>query len=492
MANQYAAGVTATQVGSYFVQQYYQVFQQQREYVHQFYNSSSSMIRVDGEINNSAMDMVQIHELITSLNFTGIEIKTINALDSWNGGLLVVVSGSVKSRDFSGWRKFVQSFFLAPQEKGFFVLNDMFHFVDEEVAHQSSAPAAQEHNVDYQTTISTHLPDPPDVCSDEIFGSCCTFYMEAFTFLDLKVSAYALEEEAAEYVNSVYIKGDEPVQEYNYQDNHQPEYESEPEPELQPKPEGDRLEEESHVEESSAWLQSTVTAVQEPQFYAEEPIGEPEKLTYASILRAKGRSTPSRSSQPAFTQIMPPAADDWNHVSQPVQKQSAPTLPNSDVEAIDEALSLEEGESKSVYVRNLPSSVTSNDILLEFKNFGKIKHDGVFLKNRMDTGVCYAFVEFEDVQSVRNAIEASPIQLAGRQVYIEERRPNAGGASRGGSWNDGEDEAEEGVVEGLTEGEVGKTAVTTDLEPMVAEACNFHKTIMGRLTAYASCPVFSF
>lgn len=40
------------------------------------------------------------------------------------------------------------------------------------------------------------------------------------------------------------------------------------------------------------------------------------------------------------------------------------------------------GDSKSVYVRNLPTTVTSLEIFQEFKNFGKIKQDGVFLKNR--------------------------------------------------------------------------------------------------------------
>ncbi|KAL3850006.1 hypothetical protein ACJIZ3_011888 [Penstemon smallii] len=409
MANQYAAPVSVTQVGSYFVQQYYQVFQQQQDCVHQFYNDSSSMIRVDGDISHSASDMGQIHQLIMSLNFTGIEIKTINSLESWNGGLLVVVTGSVKSRDFSGWRKFVQTFFLAPQEKGYFVLNDMFHFADEELAHQLSVPVAEEQNVNYQPTIPAHLPDPP-------------------------VSDYPLEEAARDYGNSILAEGDEPVIEYSYQDDHPPEPELEPEPEPEPEPEDDRPEEVTPYEDStsSAWFPSTVTAAQEPQPSAEEPVGEPEKLTYASILRAKGKPPTSISYQPAFPQSTPPAAD-WNHVSQPSLQQSTPTLPNSVVETFEEALSLEEGkgESQSVYVRNLPSTVTSLDIQQEFENFGKIKHDGVFLRNRQDTGVCYAFVEFEDVQSVQNAIKASPIQLAGKQVYIEERRPNTG-ASRGG------------------------------------------------------------
>ncbi|KAL8494460.1 hypothetical protein ACS0TY_025317 [Phlomoides rotata] len=417
MANQYGAQVTASQVGSYFVQQYYQVFQQQREYVHQFYNDSSSMMRVDGEICDSASDMMKIHDLLLSLNFTGIEIKTIKSLESWNGGVLVVVSGAVKSRDFSYWRKFVQTFFLAPQEKGYFVLNDMFHFADEEVAHQPSAPvAAQEQIIDYQPTISSHLPNAP-------------------------VSDYALEEEeAGEYVH---VEGEEPVQEYSYHEHLQqdpetePELEEEPEPEeeLEPEVEGDNFEEGTPFEEPTPVLPSTLTTVQEPQISAEEPIIEPEKLTYASILRAKGKSQPPISSLPAFTPRLP--ASDWNYVpqplpAQPLQQQPTPTFPAYGVDAQEESLSSQEGESKSVYVRNLPSTVTSHDLLQEFEIFGKIKHDGIFLRNRMDTGVCYAFVEFEDVQGVRSAIQASPIQLAGRKVYIEERRANAGGASRGG------------------------------------------------------------
>ncbi|CAI9774396.1 unnamed protein product [Fraxinus pennsylvanica] len=127
-------------------------------------------------------------------------------------------------------------------------------------------------------------------------------------------------------------------------------------------------------------------------------------------------------------------ASNWYQASQPSVQQSNPVasgVPDAGLDLIDNDLLQEEGESRSVYVKNLPSSVTSLDILQEFKNFGKIKHDGFFLKNRHDTGVCYAFVEFEDVQGARNAIKASPVQLAGRTFYIE-RGPNNSSASRGG------------------------------------------------------------
>ncbi|XP_042067568.1 nuclear transport factor 2-like [Salvia splendens] len=404
MVNQYSAQVTASQVGSYFVQQYYQVFQHQREYVHQFYNDSSSMMRVDGEISESASDVMTIHEVLMSLIFSGIEIKTIKSLESWNGGVLVVVTGSVKSRDFNYWRKFVQTFFLAPQEKGYFVLNDMFHFADDEVAHQPSAPVQEQH-VDYHPTISSHLPDP-------------------------HVSDYALEEEIGDYGNSVHVEGVEPALEYSYEEHLRQDTAQELEPELEQAPEleVDRLEEESPFEETRHVLQNPLTTMQEPQLSVEDPIVEPEKLTYASILRVKGRAQPPPVSQPAYTP-RPPIAD-WNHISQPVVQQRIPT-PSSGVDVTEESLPVQEGESKSVYVRNLPSSVTSLDLQQEFENFGRIKHDGIFLRNRMDTGVCYAFVEFEDIQSVQNALKASPIQLGGRKVYVEERRPNSGPA-RGG------------------------------------------------------------
>lgn len=39
-------------------------------------------------------------------------------------------------------------------------------------------------------------------------------------------------------------------------------------------------------------------------------------------------------------------------------------------------------EFKSVYVRNLPSNISVSEIEEEFKNFGTIKPDGVFLRTR--------------------------------------------------------------------------------------------------------------
>ena len=114
----------------------------------QFYSYDSSMIRVDRDSSESTSLMQDIHSLLMSLNFTTMEIKTINSLGFWNGGVLVMVSGSVKIKEFSRRRKFVQTFFLAPQEKDYFVLNDIFQFLDEEPIYQHPQPVLLENKFD--------------------------------------------------------------------------------------------------------------------------------------------------------------------------------------------------------------------------------------------------------------------------------------------------------------------------------------------------------
>ena len=103
-----------------------------------------------------------------SLNFTAIEIKTINSLDSWNGGVLVMVSGSVKIKDFNGRRKFVQTFFLAPQDKGYFVLNDIFQYFDDGMIYQHPASTLQENRLDAQLNVSSPVAEPPGTV-DKLF-----------------------------------------------------------------------------------------------------------------------------------------------------------------------------------------------------------------------------------------------------------------------------------------------------------------------------------
>lgn len=75
----------------------------------------------------------EIHAQITSLGFQDckIFIHSVDAQSSADGGIIIQVIGEM-SNNSGPWRKFVQTFFLAEQPNGYFVLNDIFRFLKED------------------------------------------------------------------------------------------------------------------------------------------------------------------------------------------------------------------------------------------------------------------------------------------------------------------------------------------------------------------------
>ncbi|XP_068663833.1 nuclear transport factor 2-like isoform X2 [Aristolochia californica] len=382
MASPFVGPVSAIQVGSCFVEQYYYILERNPKLVYQFYTDASTMLRIDGDRNEVASAMLQIHSLVMSLNFSGIEIKTTHSLDSWSGGVLVTVTGYVQITSFSGRRKFVETFFLAPQEKGYFVLNDVFHLLDEE-----QIPPHPMSMLTSSTFESPLIASNPLSERDYILGG---------------------ELKAREYIVSPHVEENNMVENYS-------------KPESQQVLEADnRVAEETDAEDSSASYPVAGNNTRDvASVAAQEPVGEVPKQTYASI---------------ASSNKSVPVSSEWHSAQSHQQSLPEPAIAHDKhgVETVEEtATPEEEGEGRSVYVRNLPSTVSASDIELEFNSFGRIRPEGVVVRNRKDLGICYAFVEFEDVLGVQSAVNASPIQFAGRQVHIEERRANTN-APRGG------------------------------------------------------------
>ncbi|KAF3680645.1 putative pathogenesis-related protein STH-2-like [Capsicum annuum] len=388
-------------VGTYFVGQYYQMLQTQPDFVHQFYSDASTVLRIDSSTRETASGMLQIHALVMSLHYSGIEIKTLHSLESWNGGVLVMVSGSVNVKGISRSRKFVQTFFLAPQEKGFFVLNDIFHYVEEEQILQQPLTYLAQTNLESKLNASNALQE--------------------------QVPNYMLggEIHAREFADAPKIEDNGPVNNYSF-----------PEERLQHVPEAEKILEDNFAAQSNGSYQSTINAVQDHLASPiEEPVAEPQKHTYASILQvAKAPSAQGGPAQSSFNKPAPPPSE-WQHVPEPPALPSVPstnTIERHITEATEEASAVEdEVEVKSVYVKNVPTTMAAYEIEEEFKKFGKLRHDAVAIRTRKDIDVCYAFVEFEDVTGVQNAIEAATVQIGGHQLYIEGRRPNRNNLIRG-------------------------------------------------------------
>ena len=68
------------------------------------------------------------HFVSTYLKGCSMQIDNVDSQPSHEGGVLVLVSGSFTVPDAMK-RRFTQSFFLAPQKGGYFVLNDVLRYI---------------------------------------------------------------------------------------------------------------------------------------------------------------------------------------------------------------------------------------------------------------------------------------------------------------------------------------------------------------------------
>ncbi|KAL8057998.1 hypothetical protein ABFX02_04G220200 [Erythranthe guttata] len=107
--------------------------------------------------------------------------------------------------------------------------------------------------------------------------------------------------------------------------------------------------------------------------------------------------------------------------------------PVSSLESVDNGNSQEEeADGYSVYIKGLPMNATDSILEEVFKKFGAIKSDGIQVRSNRQQGFCFGFVEFEEASSLQKALEASPVTVGGRQVFVEEKRStNSRGNNRG-------------------------------------------------------------
>ncbi len=126
--------VQASEVGWLFVTQYYTFLNQNPSRLHCFFTKKSTMVHgTEQEESSPCFGQQQIHDKITSLNFNDAKVfvSNVDTQSSASGGILVQVLGEL-SNNGAGWRKFAQTFFLAEQPNGYYVLNDIFRYLKDD------------------------------------------------------------------------------------------------------------------------------------------------------------------------------------------------------------------------------------------------------------------------------------------------------------------------------------------------------------------------
>lgn len=100
-----------------------------------------------------------INDRILDFNYDDytVEIKTADAQASYEKGVIVLVTGCLTGKD-NLRRKFTQTFFLAPQEKGYFVLNDVFRYIEENDLLQTNSVTV--HSINENVPTAALTPEP--------------------------------------------------------------------------------------------------------------------------------------------------------------------------------------------------------------------------------------------------------------------------------------------------------------------------------------------
>ncbi|KAG2567343.1 nuclear transport factor 2-like isoform X2 [Panicum virgatum] len=365
----------ALQVGSYFLTGYYNVLTNQPHLASQFYTNRSSVVRLDCETGQWSLgETVEvINDMMMSMNVTKVEVKTANFLESWGAAITLLVTGLVQLKDYPVRKRFVQNIVLAPKKDGYYIFSDIFKLICDEYGDQY-------HVSDYN-------------CADN---------------LPQVDASYTMAETGSDYLDGEPQEVVAPAQNHVQQQDPS-EYKAE-----------NVIYEETHSEEHMPSFPSSTDVKQDSPLAPhppspptpEEPVEEAPK-TYASVLRTKAKATMGTAESQQAQQL-----------AQQVQTVPVHEKSNSDNNRV--VSTPDDEEFISVYVGNLSPSTSVFDLEKVFQAFGRIKPDGVAIRSRKEAGVFFGFVEFEDMSGIQNALNASPIELNGRLVHVEERRPNCG------------------------------------------------------------------
>ncbi|KAJ8773162.1 hypothetical protein K2173_028339 [Erythroxylum novogranatense] len=429
---------SAEVVGNAFVEQYYHILHKSPRLVHRFYQDSSLLSRPEAggvmETVTTTQDrcskkmigsaeekdglyyfsgksthtesksphkisLSAINDKIISLNYEDYtaEIKTADAQDSYGKGVIVLVTGCLIGKD-NVRKKFSQSFFLAPQDRGYFVLNDVFRFIEETEPLQNNSAVVN----------GIHNPAPS--------------------------SSWTLEQEPSQSSDHAIV--DQPPS-FEEEDPNNGAEVCDP----SDKEEGSVTEEvviENPIDSTQNIVGSSVDAVPAASEDAS-------KKSYASIVKVMKGNRPSNPVYVPTNNVRPLPAN-------PEQQLLNSTKATSETEALAPASGNatesgdipEEAEGYSIYVRNLPYNATTAQLDETFKKFGPIKHDGIQVRSSKQ-GYCFGFVEFASLSSMHSALEASPISFGDHPVVVEVKRTNTrvSGSGRGryasgrsGFWSD--------------------------------------------------------
>jgi chemotaxis protein histidine kinase CheA len=443
-----ASEIPKDEVGWYFVEQYYTTLSKSPDRLYLFYNKRSQYVSgVEEDKVNVCLGQKAINERIKELDFKDTKVRVTN-VDSQgsDANIVIQVIGEISNQG-QPHKRFVQTFVLAEQTNGYFVLNDIFRYLadepeEEEDQQEQAAPA----NGVTEPAPTAVVPENADLNkSDEIATS-----EEDLNKVDDKLHQAAQEEPAVEEVAPA-----APAQQV-------PEEVEQPAVEEAP-----AAVEEKTAEEPAAPAQET-TESEKPTAPAPAPAQASQKAapvampsgppkpaaprTWASLAASAHKVATPVVNAPAAQQV---PKETKAAAAAPTQPAAAAAASQTSVPARDQSPATSQGEAagwqtatghkkeqsraqnagpaadpdqKRAYIKNVYSQVDDAALKTALSKYGEIEYLDI------SRGKNCAFVDFKTPAGFQAAVAANPHTINGIEIKVEERRQNPGQFNRGGGF----------------------------------------------------------
>ncbi len=482
--------VSKDEVGWAFVEQYYTTLSRSPDKLHLFYSKRSQY--VSGQETDKVSVCVgqrAIHDRIKTLDFHDCKVRVTN-VDSQasDSNIVIQVIGEISNRS-QPHKKFTQTFVLAPQPQGFFVLNDIFRYLVEEEDEPEQAVETGVENVENPPAVGSGYLEPIPTANHT------ANHTPPEKTLTSSASPAAVERDAQQVDEEIKSKVPEQVTEsaepkVNGHAAEEEEEEVDDAEEAEDEPAAASLPTPPTEQEPAATEEVTpAPAVEEPQ--QEKEVAEPAPTpsppkqatpqpapapkpaapkTWASLAASANRvATPAApsSSSSATSQAKPapkPTAAPSNTLAAPTP-QAAPSAPAAQREASpaeasqgDEWTAVggshnrnqsrqtnvtqqPEGPQYRGYIKNVHEGVDGNALKAHLETFGEVtyfdiarqkvsQHNNAVSARQpalTDAFQNCAFVDFKTHEGYKGAVDSGSFTISDESLYLEERkfRPGA-------------------------------------------------------------------
>ncbi|KAI4273868.1 MAG: hypothetical protein LQ337_004335 [Flavoplaca oasis] len=446
-----SSSVPKDEVGWYFVEQYYTTLSKSPERLHLFYNKRSqfvSGVEAEKAIND------RIKEL--DIQDCKVRVSNVDSQESFKN-IVVQVIGEMSNKA-APHRKFVQTFVLAEQPNGYFVLNDIFRYIEEE-------EAEEEENKDFEP----EEPHPTQLAGAEEPSSVLP---EADKTTEQQPDIDEVDHKLEAEVEAGRAASEEPATTLPTSNGEVAEAEAEAQAEAEADVDAEDeaatavnvSNEQSNVpsEKAEKASEEVIAEPEKPKDPDPTPIASPPKPLQAAPAQAPPPSAPKPAAPKTWANLVAanrapapaipsPASSASPAPSQPKNPPSAATQStNASAAVMDDPLSRSQpngnagwqtagtdsnrrqtrGQSISGntdretvhgYVKNVTDKVDASILKNTLNQHGRLAYFDVSRQKNC------AFVEFETAEGYNAAVAANPYSIGGEQVYVEERRPRPAG-----------------------------------------------------------------